>query len=92
MNIYNIDKDDYLHFEYNTFKGIGLSYLYIVMSMEEFLDYKMVEKQVYELRLNSQQIESIILYYNEVINANPKITEISLFIDVIQESIRKIIL
>ena len=75
MNIYNIDNDDHLHVERNTFRRMALIYFHIVMRIKDFSDFKMVEKQEYELRLNSQQIESLFLSCNEMTNLNLKSME-----------------
>jgi hypothetical protein len=61
MNIYNIDNDDHLHFECKAFTRIACLYFFITVDLEELPDFKMVEKQEYELRLNSKQIERIFL-------------------------------
>ena len=76
MNIYNIDNDDRLEIKCEGFKAIASIYFSIVIGLEEFPAFKTVhEKQEYELRLDSQQIESILIKYDEIINLNPKSME-----------------
>ena len=75
MNIYNVDNDDHLQVERNSFKRMALIYFHIVMRIENFSDFKMVEKQEYELRLNSQQLGNLFLNCNEMTNLNLKSME-----------------
>ena len=83
--IFNIDSKQFIPVECGDIVLVAAIYFSIVMGLEEFPDFKTVhEKQEYELRLDSQQIERIIAKYDEeMINVNLK-NEDSLFLNSIQ--------
>jgi hypothetical protein len=85
INIYNIDNDDSICIECDALMVIASIYFSIVIGLGQFPNFNWVhETQEYELRLDSQQIESILLKYDEMINLNPKNMEDSLFKDALQ--------
>ena len=96
INIYNVDNNDNLHVECDTFNRMALIYLSIIIVLEEFSDFKVIYgKQGYqgcELLLDSQQIETILLKYEEIMDLSLKNREHFSFKEIILNNTLKLIL
>ena len=96
INIYNVDNNDNLHVECDTFNRMALIYLSIIIVLEEFPDFKVIYgKQVCqgcELLLDSQQIETILLKYEEIMDLSLKNREHFSFKEILLNNTLKLIL
>ena len=73
INIYNVDNNYRLLIKDETFLGIAFIYFSIVIVLEEFPYFKVTYgKQGCELLLDSQQIETILLKYEEIMDLSLK--------------------
>ena len=83
--IFNVDKKLLIPVACNGNMVVASIYFAIVLGLEEFPDFKTVhEKQEYELRLNSQQIEKIFLKDDKITTLKLKCMEDLLLKDVLQ--------
>ena len=93
INIYNVDNNDNLHVECDTFNRMALIYLSIIIVLEKFPDFKVIYgKQECELLLDSQQIETILLKYEEIMDLSLKKREHFSFKEILLNNTLKLIL
>ena len=91
LSINNTDNHSTFILGCNTFEEVAYIHWGIILGLDEYVDVDVITKQQeYAMALDSQEIESILIKYDEIINLNLKKSEDSLFIDAIQPLLNSI--